>query len=79
MFKFGLSGKVKSSSLAWTRDKPKIMLELKLVEKPKNLDLGLAWLGLIWLISQAKLKLNIKFKLELRSRFWARDIKKLHY
>ena len=42
-------------------------LELKLVGKPKSLNL--AWLGLIRLISQAKFKLNIKLKLELKSNF----------
>ena len=45
MFKLGSSIKVKSSSLARARDKPKIMFELEFMGKPKYL--GLAWLGLI--------------------------------
>ena len=79
MFKLGSSIILKSSSLAWALDKPKILfeLELELEKKPKNLSL--AWLGLAWFISQAKLELNIKLKLELRSRFWAWDLIKLSY
>ena len=50
----------------------KIVFEHELVGKPKSLSLG-------WLISQAKLKLNIKLKLELRSSFWGWNLKKLHY
>ena len=72
MFKFGLLVKIKSSSLALTCDKPKTMFELKFVRKPKSL-------GLAWLVSQAKLELNIKHKLELKSSFWAKNLRKLHY
>ena len=79
MFKLGSFGKVKSLSLAWDRDMPKNDVWAWVCGKAKKLELGLAWLGLTWLISQAKLKLNIKLKLELMSSFWAWDLKKLHY
>ena len=65
--------------MAWARDKFKNSVWAWTHGKSKKLELGLAWLGLIWLISQAKLKLNIKLKLELRLTFWAWDLKKLHY
>ena len=55
----------------------KIEFELELVGKQKNLSW--AELCLAWIINQAKLNLNIKFKLELRSSFWDWDMKKLHY
>ena len=40
----------------------KIVFELKFMEKPKNLNFT-------WLTRQAKQKLNIKLKLELRLNF----------
>ena len=64
MFKLGSSGKIKSSSLAWTYDKLKNSVWAWARGKAKKFELGLAWL-----ISQAKLKLNIKLKLELKSSF----------
>ena len=48
------------------------MFELKFVRMPKSLSSA-------WLIGQAKLELNIKLKLELKSSLLAWDSKKLHY
>ena len=69
--KLGLSIKIKCSTLAWTWDKLKTMFELEFVRMKK------AWtrVGLIWLISLAKFKFNIKLKLELKSSFLAWDPK----
>ena len=74
MFQLGLSRKVKSSNLAWGRDKPKNHVWAWARGKVKKLRLDLAWL-----ISQVKFKLNIKFKLKLRLSFWAWNLRKLYY
>ena len=72
MFDLGSLGKIKSSSLAWVCDKPKNSVWVWAHGKAKKLEVGL-----VWLISQAKLKLNIKLKLEFRSSFWTWDLKKI--
>ena len=74
MFKLGLLRRFKSSNLTQAHDKPKNSVWVWAREKVKKFEFGLTWL-----ICQAKLKLNIKLKLELRSSFWAWDLKKLHY
>ena len=48
------------------------MFKFELIIKYKSLSLarlGSAWLGLAWFISQAKLELNIKYKLNFNMRF----------
>ena len=75
MFELDSSIKVKSSSLARVWYEPKKMFELELVRKPKGLSL--VSFGLVWLISQVKLELNIKLKLELMSSFWVWDPNKI--
>ena len=86
MFQLGLSRQVKSSNLAWARDKPKNHVWAWARDKSKNHVW--AWargkvkklgLDLAWLISQVKFKLNIKFKLKLRLSFWAWNLRKLYY
>ena len=70
MFELGSSIKIKCSSLVWAWDKPKNNVWTWACENVKKFELGLAWL-----ISQAKLELNIKLKLELKSSFLAWDQK----